>query len=442
MDGKILILEDDQPFAEMLVETLDANDFAAEVSLDPGEALDRVRSGGYDLLVSDYLMPKLEGTAFIRQVREFNEAIPVLMISAYMGEAEMRQASEAGVSRVLRKPFEMKDLIGEIRQLLADRGATNAHGARADAESGGGFSGKLNHLPPVTGDSRDFVEGLWAAYRSGAPVFLTGEKGMEIDPIAAEVAGWVDPSGGTVCFDFQAAELLSPNVRLLLSRFAGKDNYARVVIGRDLDRLDRSEQKVLREALGRSDSFLRQGGQLVFLFPLDAGRLSIAEMSMDEGLLAMLFGNLVKVPPLRGRYRDIACYLRAPLDGVAPPALDAGAVAFLLRYDWPGNHGQLTELMRRLAMTRPEGAPIDAEAVRAGLEKRLVVPLEESGDPGLPAVLRERQREFLRGLSLSEKTSPERVLEAAGCVGVEPARDFPEGQEILYPDLLDAGSAS
>ncbi len=441
MDEKILILEDDQPFAEMLAEALVGNGFQAEISLDPQEALGRVREGGFDLLVSDYLMPKLEGTTFIRQVREFNRSIPVLMISAHMGEVEMKQASEAGVSRVLRKPFEMEDLVGEIRKLLG--APVSGGGRRTGSETEANetdFPQPLRFLPPVTADSSDFLQKLWDGFKKGAPLFVTGNPGFETDLIAAELSVWGNPDGGTVSFDFDAADLLLQNVRQLLSQFAGKDRYSKVVIARNVDRLDRSQQLVLRQALDRSDSFLHQGGKLTLLFPIEEGRLSLAEMSMDEGLLELIFGNLVKIPPLNGRYRDLAHYLVRFTGDSSIKGLDAEATAFLLRYDWPGNYDQLREVCLRLAAKTVDAA-LGKEDVRAALEKRLDVPLEGSGDPALSQVLRDRQTEVLKSLSSSGRTAPAKVLREAGCVGVEPAADFPAGQELLFPELLHSQSS-
>ena len=438
MDGKILILEDDQAFAEMLVESLDADGIVAEVSLDPVDALEKVHSGGFDLLVTDYLMPKLEGTAFIRQVRGFNEAIPVIMISAYMGEAEMRQAAQVGVTRVLRKPFEMKELIGEIRQLSATGGSSSGADlskGRSDGEFT--FPEPLRFLRAGSRVSKRWIQDLWEASRSETPVFLVGEKGFELDPAVSELAVWADPRGGTVSLDFQAAELLSSRARTLVGRFAGKDSYSRVVIGRGLDEMERSQQKVLKQMLARRDGFLRQGGGFTFVFPLPADRLTLAEMSMDEDLLEMVFGNLVRVPPLRERHRDIAAYLAADGDGETGPAFSPEAAAFLLRYDWPGNYEQLMKLRRRIAAARP-GAPWSETEVRAALEKRLTEPLDAEVDFTLAAVLRSRQSGFLESLAQGGKGSPAEVLRRAGCPDAVPAPDFPFGQSLLHPGLLDS----
>lgn len=440
MEKRILILEDDQAFAEMLVESLEANGIAAEISLDPGDALERVRSGEFDLLVTDYLMPKLEGTVFIRQVRGFDEAIPVIMISAYMGGAEMRQAAEVGVTRVLRKPFKVDELIAEIRQLF-DAGSLPSVTVRPKHRSGGEFTfpEPLRFLRADARASKRWIQDLWEASRSEKPIFLVGEKGFELDPVVSELAVWTDPEGGAVSFDFQASELLTSLARSLVARYAGKDSYSRVVVGRGLDEMERSQQKVLKQMFDRSDSYLRQGDGVTFVFPLPADRLAVAEMSMDEELLEMVLGNLVRVPPLRERHRDIAAYLAPDGGGQMGPAFSPEAAAFLLRYNWPENFDQLMKLRRRLAAGR-SGAPWSEAEVRAALEKRLTEPLDAGIDFSLAAVLRSSQRGFLESLARSVKGPPAEILRRAGCPDAAPASDFPSGQGLLHPGLLDAAA--
>jgi len=442
MSATILILEDDSAFAEMLSETLEANDFVPVVSLDPTEAIEKVRSEKFDLLVSDYLMPKLEGTGFIRKVREFNGSIPVIMISAFMGVAEMQQAAQVGVTRVLKKPFEMGELIDEIKVLLQSGSALADAHASAGPVGGGAvtYPQPLKFLRADTLEGRRWVQSLWEANGSGGPIFVCGDRGFELDPMAAEVAGWNDPDGGTVVFDFEAAELLGGAARSVITRFAGKDRYSNVVVARGLDLLDRSQQRMLAGLLEREDSYLRQGGRMTYLFPVAADRLSLAEMSMDERLLETVMGNLVRVPGLRGRFADIASYLTGPLADSSSPVLHLlpEAAAFLLRYDWPGNYEELIELRIRLAKRWGEHE-LGLEQVRSALEKRLTRPLDEIPDPSLEEVLRVRQNEILEGIRQSERKNPAQILQMVGAPeGTEPTRTFPHGQDLLFRDLLEA----
>jgi|GEM_PF-826387 len=441
MDGKILILEDDEAYAEMLVDTLDANDIPAEFSLDPLEAIERVREGEFSILVSDYLMPKLEGTAFIRRVREFNQTVPVIMISAYMGEAELKQAAEAGVTRILSKPFEISELIGEIRKL------TNEDQAPLSKKTGKGVTSDFNHSYPEplrfiqagTLEGQESVQNLWEAYETGNPVFISGDRGFELDPIAAELATWNDAQGGTIAFDFRAADLLSGHTRSLINRFAGNGEYSKVVIGRDIDSLDRSQQRMLTGIISRDSSFLRQGGKVTFVFPIETDRLSLAELSMDEDLLEKVFGNLVRVTPLKSRYRDIASYLqiRSAVQKLPELNLSPEAVVFLLRYDWPGNYEQLIELRHRMGKQGVDRL-ISAEEVRAALEKRGREPIDMVPDPSLAEVLRARQNEILGRMLQAQRKEPKEVLEIVGCPDDAPALNFPSDQELLFPALLDA----
>ncbi len=442
MKPEILILEDDQAFAEMLVETLKANDLGAEVSLDPEQAIERVREGKFDLLVTDYLMPKLEGTTFIRRVREFNQSIPVVMISAYMGGAEIRQALQAGVTRVLKKPFSMAELMREIRGLLDQNPLLASSETRSalSTELSPDYPQPLRFLRAGTPESRQWVQLLWEASQKRGAIFVCGERGWEMDPMAAELAGWNDSDGGTVSFDFDAKDLLGNHARAVINRFAGKDRYSRVLIGRGIDKLDRGQQRTLAELLSREDSYLRQGGSLTPVFPTDGEQLAVAEIVMEENLLEQVFGNLVRVPPLRGRYRDIASYLTGPLPDPTAQGLRLSpeAAAFLLRYDWPGNYEELLEVRYRLAK-RWKGAILTGEHVRSALEKGLTEPLEDFPDPSLAEVLRTRQNELLVEVFRADRKTPDEVLRLLGCPpSAKPATRFPAGQEFLFPALTES----
>jgi len=118
MKGRILILEDESEFANVLSEILEANDFDAVSSQDSLKAIEKAKEETFDLLVTDFMMPKLDGIEFVQKVREFNRSVPVILISAFLKETDMERAAEAGVTRILKKPFESSEFLSEISALL------------------------------------------------------------------------------------------------------------------------------------------------------------------------------------------------------------------------------------------------------------------------------------------------------------------------------------
>ena len=125
-------------------------------------------------------------------------------------------------------------------------------------------------------------------------------------------------------------------------------------------------------------------------------------------------------------------------DGKTPDLnFSPDAAALMLRYDWPGNFYELIEVRNRLAK-RWGGGELSVEQVRSAMEKRLTSPLDELPESALSEVLRERQNEVLENLMQAERKSPVEVLRSVGCPETTPARQFPSGQELLYPGLLDS----
>lgn len=450
MKGRILILEDESEFAEMLSEILEANDFDAVSLQDSLKAIEKTKEGSFDLLVTDFMMPKLDGIEFVQRVREFNRSVPVILISAFLKETDMERAAEAGVTRILKKPFESSEFLSEISALLDEGSKNQTRAVSGSAEEGAAPSSSeeaypkpLEFLSDATIAGSSLAQDLWGALRRKETIFLSGERGFEIDPILSQVAEWGGDGRETCVFDLEASALLSSMGRDLISRAESSEEKYTIFVAKNLTLLDRSQQKMLHDLLDREDSYLRRAGQVTFVFAVDADRLALAELSMDESLTRTIFQSLVRVPPLGGRYSDIGFYLKRQgrNNAASGLSLTPEGAANLLRYEWPGNYAELIEIHARLTK-RWGDSEITGEKVRVALEKRRVEPLDELPTPDLSSVLGECQMRILEAASAGKRKNPESVLKVLGCPdGVTPSSRFPQGQELIYPELIEASSA-
>ncbi|HPG26902.1 MAG: response regulator [Spirochaetaceae bacterium] len=80
---RILVADDDQGISQTLQEMLEADGCEVEVAGDGAEALEKLASGAFDLVLSDVVMPKMDGYALYRKVRELYPDLPVLMMTAF-----------------------------------------------------------------------------------------------------------------------------------------------------------------------------------------------------------------------------------------------------------------------------------------------------------------------------------------------------------------------
>ena len=96
----ILVVEDDIRFNQIVCEYLNKNHFQAEGCLNPKEAYDLLYKKTYDLLISDIMMPKVNGIDFAQTVRETDANIPILFVSALDDTVSKKGDLERGLMTI------------------------------------------------------------------------------------------------------------------------------------------------------------------------------------------------------------------------------------------------------------------------------------------------------------------------------------------------------
>jgi two-component system OmpR family response regulator len=115
---RILVVEDDDGVAAGVRRGLEAEGFAVEIRGDGAVGLDAARSGRFDLVVLDIMLPALNGYRVCRDLREGGDWTPVLMLTAKSGEFDEAEGLELGADDYLTKPFSMVVLVARVRALL------------------------------------------------------------------------------------------------------------------------------------------------------------------------------------------------------------------------------------------------------------------------------------------------------------------------------------
>ncbi len=115
---RILVVEDDEKIASFIVNGLKQNGFAVDKAADGEEALALCASVTYDALVLDIMLPRLDGLAVIRRIRQDKNPVPALLLSA-MASVDNRVAGlQAGADDYLTKPFAFSELLARIQALI------------------------------------------------------------------------------------------------------------------------------------------------------------------------------------------------------------------------------------------------------------------------------------------------------------------------------------
>lgn len=114
----MLIVEDDEAVAVGVRRGLEAEGFAVEVRADGRSGLEAARSGRFDLVVLDIMLPAMNGYLVCRELRAADCWVPVLMLTAKSGELDEAEGLELGADDFLTKPFSMVVLVARVRALL------------------------------------------------------------------------------------------------------------------------------------------------------------------------------------------------------------------------------------------------------------------------------------------------------------------------------------
>lgn len=115
---KILIVEDDKDLNPLIATYLRVSGYECNQAYDGIEGLDLFNKGSYDLILSDIMMPRMDGFALARKVREINEEIPFIFLSAKDDKLSKQVGYKIGIDDYITKPFDLDELILKITAIL------------------------------------------------------------------------------------------------------------------------------------------------------------------------------------------------------------------------------------------------------------------------------------------------------------------------------------
>ena len=114
----ILVVEDDEKLNRIVCTYLNDSGFQAKGCLGAQEAYDEMYNQLYDLIISDIMMPGIDGFEFARTVRKVNQRIPILFMSARDDLPSKQKGFQLGIDDYIVKPVDLDELVLRVRALL------------------------------------------------------------------------------------------------------------------------------------------------------------------------------------------------------------------------------------------------------------------------------------------------------------------------------------
>ena len=381
---KVLVVEDQPAVAKALRVLFDFNDIACQTVTSPEAAVRAVAAGDVDVVLQDMnFAPGAtsgdEGVALFRRIRAIDEAVPVLLITAWTSLETAVQLVKEGAADYLAKPWDDAKLLASVRNLLGVR-ELRRENERLRGERAGSRSSlaRENDLCGIVYESEGMHRAVQLAVqiaKSEASVLITGPNGAGKEKIAEIIhansrrrgAPFVKVNAGALPDQLLESELFGAEAgaytgsrRLRIGRFetanhgtlfldeignlsfAGQAKLLRVLQSGEFERLGSSEtRRVDVRVLCATNADLHE---------------SIARGAFREDLYFRLNVIEIAVPPLKRRREDILPLAEhflaaaAHKSGKPLPALTSGARESLRSYEWPGNVRELQNRITRATL--------------------------------------------------------------------------------------------
>ncbi len=350
MARTILVIDDERNMRWVLERALTKAGYDVFTAERGEQALQHFARHAIDLVLLDLKMPGMDGMTVLRELRQRNKHVPILLLTAYATVPTAVEAVQIGANDYLRKPFDVETVLATINRHLAhasDLAATRTPPEKiASSDSFTEFVGTAAALQPALAHAR-------AATQSPYPVIVEGEVGTGRRHLARLIHSRTEATQGKRLVELDCATLPSAVLahELLAEPSAddGGGRWQRALGGTLLlANVETLPDELAQEAVELLTPFLlsdqRPHGLRLILTttaPLPAVWTQLAA-----------FAFAIKLPPLRERAEDLTVLLRH----FAPEAAwDRQALSRLSVYPWPGNITELQRVARQATYLAADG---------------------------------------------------------------------------------------
>jgi len=119
--GRVMVVDDEENIREVLSNYLESMNYSVDTAEDGQEALKKYKKGDFALIISDLLMPNIDGLELLKKIREIDKDVIFLMITGYPSIETAVDAIKKGAYDYITKPFHMEDVKLRIERAFEKR---------------------------------------------------------------------------------------------------------------------------------------------------------------------------------------------------------------------------------------------------------------------------------------------------------------------------------
>lgn len=394
MPGRILVLDDEENYAEMLQDLLRGNNYRVDMATRPERAIDQLEEIPYDLVISDYKMPVMDGADFLKRARELYPNLPFILVSGLMNTPELVKVANMSVTLVMEKPLDTAVFLEHVARFSEPMTDEEKLAQENELESPEDLSGGETSYPEepcffsaVSVPAKRFMQKAWAMAQKSRNLFMLEPRGGDGELAAKDISAW---RGNR---DFPVASFIMPGsneeaIELVLGISSELEQSNTICI-----RLkDATQIKQARKLSQSVQEELEDSGNLLLVYILE---------SVDgASCLEKLGSQAVCLPALNERPSDVAVYARR----FARIACERSgkknctewtpdAAYLLLAYDWPNGYREVQRVVMETVSSSDVDEAISAKALQEAIGlQNFEIPDQASR---LRELLQKAQRDYL-----------------------------------------------
>jgi len=361
----ILVVDDELSMREFLKILLEKEGYDVSSAADAADAIDQIKSAGFDLIISDIKMPGMGGLTLLEKIKEIDNSLPVIMITAYASPENAVVAMKSGAFDYITKPFKVDEIIKIIKSAISSAAPAVGDKISADTES---FEG-------IIGNSPEMLKIYNLITRIGptpASVLIYGDSGTGKELVAQAIHNQSQvhkkPFVPITCSAIPESLLESELFGHIKGAFTGAINNkmglfeladgGSVFLDEIGELTPLIQTKLLRVLQERE--LKRVGG--TDTIKVNVRIIAATNKDLEEEIMAGrfredLFYRLavvpLRVPPLRERKKDVPLLVNHFLKkysekmGKDVQEISSYAMKVLMEYDYPGNVRELENIIER-----------------------------------------------------------------------------------------------
>ena len=421
MKSTILIVDDEVSLRESLKMILEGK-YKIETATGGKEALDKILKEDIDLTLLDIRLPEVDGLEVLKRIKEIDETVPVIMITAVKTISSAVEAMKRGAYDYITKPFDIDELQALVEKAIEKRILLKEKLYLSEA-----IKPSFEKIVGQTKIMQAIFKTIENVAKGSSTVFIYGESGTGKE-LAARAIHNRSPRSGKL---FVAVNCAAIPENLLESELFGHEKGAFTgAFERHLGKFEVAHQGTIFLDEISSLPLPMQGKLLRVLQEKEIERIGgskpisidvrvisatnrdpkelVASGKLREDLYFSLNVIPIYIPPLRERKEDIPLLAEYFLNKYnreferAIKGFEAEALAALKSYDWPGNIRELENLVERLVVLGQENF-ISLEKLPPEISKVEMVKVEEVEGLTLKEALQRFESDFIK-----------KVLEKAG----------------------------